>query len=80
MNLDDIIGGGEALAALATPYPAELTTDRVANLIDDVITELRDVIAHRAPGPAAEAATRVIGRNPAAQPDSGTLASPTNRT
>ena len=50
MHLDDIIGGGKALSALATPDPVELTTDRVANVIDDVITERRDVIAHPALG------------------------------
>jgi hypothetical protein len=49
-HLANIIGDDEAFAALPTPDPADLTTDRVATLVDDLITELRDVIAHRAPG------------------------------
>ena len=48
--LANIIGGDEAFAALPTPDPADLTTDRIATLIDDIITEIRDHIAHRAPG------------------------------
>jgi predicted ATPase/class 3 adenylate cyclase len=39
--LADIIGGDEAFAALPAPDPAELTTDRVASLIDDLIIEIR---------------------------------------
>jgi predicted ATPase len=44
-NLANIIGGDEALAALPTPDPADMTTDRVATLIEDIITEIRDHIA-----------------------------------
>lgn len=43
----DILGGDEALAELPTPDPADLTPDRIANLIDNLIDEVRDVIAHR---------------------------------
>jgi predicted ATPase/class 3 adenylate cyclase len=56
--LADIIGGDEAFAALPTPDPADLTTDRIATLIEDIITEIRDLIARRAPGPLAEAPTK----------------------
>ncbi|MDC3402501.1 adenylate/guanylate cyclase domain-containing protein, partial [bacterium] len=44
-NLADIIGGDEAFAALSRPDPAELIADRIASLIDDLITEIRDLIA-----------------------------------
>ena len=54
----DILGGVEALAELPIPDPADLTTDRIARLIDDLVTEIRDVIARRAPGPLAEAPTK----------------------
>jgi hypothetical protein len=60
MHLADIIGGDDAFAALPTPDPAGLTADRVASLIDDLIAEIRDAIAHRAPGPVPEAAPKVI--------------------
>jgi hypothetical protein len=43
--LADIIGDDEAFAKLPTPDPADLTADRVATLIDDLITELRSQIA-----------------------------------
>jgi hypothetical protein len=43
--LADIIGGDKAFAALPTPDPADLTADRVATLIEDIITELRSHIA-----------------------------------
>ena len=56
----DILGGDEALAALPIPHPADLTTDRIASLIDDLITEIRDVIARRALGPLAEAPMKAI--------------------
>jgi hypothetical protein len=59
-NLADIIGGDEAFAKLPTLDPADLTTDRVATLIEDIITELRDIIAHPSPGPIAEAPTKAI--------------------
>jgi hypothetical protein len=49
-NLANIIGGHKAFAELPTPDPADLTTDRVATRIDDLVTELRDFIAHRTPG------------------------------
>jgi hypothetical protein len=39
---------------------AELTPDRVTALISDTITEIRDLIAHRAPRPLAEAPTKAI--------------------
>jgi predicted ATPase len=58
--LADIIGDDEAFAKLPTPDPADLTTDRVATLIEDIITEIRDLIAHRAPGPLAEAPTKTV--------------------
>jgi predicted ATPase/class 3 adenylate cyclase len=45
----EIIGGEEGLAALPTPDPAELTTDRIASLVDDLIVEARDLIANRSP-------------------------------
>jgi hypothetical protein len=48
--LADVIGDDEAFAALPTPDPADLTTDRIASLIGDLITEISDIIAHRAPG------------------------------
>jgi hypothetical protein len=57
-SLADIIGGDEAFAALPTTDPAEVTTDRIAKLIEDLITEIRDVIARRAPGLLAEAPTK----------------------
>jgi tetratricopeptide (TPR) repeat protein len=57
-HLADIIGGDEAFAELPTPDPAELTPDRIATLIDDLITEIRDLIAHGSPGPLAEAPTK----------------------
>jgi hypothetical protein len=47
------VGRGEFL-----PDPADLTTDRIASLIDDLITEIREVIARRASGPLAEAPTK----------------------
>jgi hypothetical protein len=40
-NLADIIGGDDAFAALPAPDPADLTTDRIATLIEDLITEIR---------------------------------------
>jgi hypothetical protein len=39
---------------------AELTPDRVTALISDTITEIRDLIAHRALGPVAGTATKAI--------------------
>ena len=45
----EIIGGEEGLAALPTPDPAELTADRIASLVDDLIVEARDLIANRSP-------------------------------
>jgi hypothetical protein len=59
-HLANIIGGDEALAKLPTPDPADLTTDQIATLIEDLITEIRDVIARRAPGPLAEVPTKAI--------------------
>jgi len=60
IHLADIIGGDEALAKLPTPDPADLTTDQVATLIEDIITEIRDPIVHRAPEPLAEAPTKAV--------------------
>ena len=37
----DILGGVEALAELPTPDPAELAADRIASLIDELITDIR---------------------------------------
>ena len=56
----DIIGGADAFAALPVPDPTDLATDRIASLIDDLITEIRDVIARRAPEQLAEAPTKAI--------------------
>ncbi|NOX29508.1 MAG: hypothetical protein GXP35_05600 [Actinobacteria bacterium] len=42
--LADIIGGDDAFAALPTPDPAELTPDRVATLINGLITDIRHEI------------------------------------
>ncbi len=58
VHFADILGGDEALAELPSPDPADLAPDRIASLIDDLITELRDVIARRAPGLLAEAPTK----------------------
>lgn len=41
----DVLGGEDGLAALPTPDPAELTPDRIASLVDDLITETRELIA-----------------------------------
>ncbi len=43
----DIVGSVDALAELPIPDPADLTPDRIASLIDGLITEIRDVIAGR---------------------------------
>jgi hypothetical protein len=59
-HLADIVGDDKAFAALPTPDPADLTPDRVPALVNDLITELRDVIAHRALGPLAEAPTKTV--------------------
>ena len=61
-NLADIIGDDEAIAMLPTPDPAELTTDRVTTLIDDLIAEVRTHIAHLTPEPA-EAPTNAVRPN-----------------
>lgn len=47
MHFAELIGGDEALAALPSPDPADLTADRVATLINDVITDIRSDIASR---------------------------------
>jgi hypothetical protein len=60
MYLADIIGEDDEFAALPEPDPAELTADRIATLISEVIAEIRDVIAHRASGPLAETAPKII--------------------
>ena len=52
----DLVGGDEALAELPTPDPADLTMDRIASLVDDLIIEVRDIIARPALGPRAEGA------------------------
>lgn len=57
--LTDIIGGHDAFAALPVPDPVELAPDRIATLINELITEIRDVIAHRALKPATEASPTV---------------------
>jgi predicted ATPase len=49
LYLADVIGGDDAFAALPTPDPTELTPDRIAALINDIITEIRDVIVQDAP-------------------------------
>jgi hypothetical protein len=59
-NLANIVGDDKAFAALPTPNPTDLTTDRVATLIDGLITELRHRIAHSAPRPLAEAPTKAV--------------------
>jgi predicted ATPase len=51
----DNLGGDDALAKLPTPDPADLATDRIASLIDGLVAEIRDIIAHRTPGQLAEA-------------------------
>jgi hypothetical protein len=53
----DIVGSDEAYVKLPTPDPADLTTDRVAILIEDLVTELRDLIA---PGPLAAVGTEAV--------------------
>jgi predicted ATPase len=58
--LVEVLGSEEAVAALPKPDPAELTPDNIAALISDTITELRDLIAQRAPEPRAEAPTKAI--------------------
>jgi predicted ATPase/class 3 adenylate cyclase len=55
--LADNFGGDDALAALPTPDPAELTPDRIASLIGDLITEVRDTIAQHTRAERAEAPT-----------------------
>jgi predicted ATPase/class 3 adenylate cyclase len=52
-----VLGGDDALAELPTPDPIELTTDRITGLIDDLITEVRDIIAARPAGPRAASPT-----------------------
>jgi hypothetical protein len=49
LHLADIIGGDDAFAALPTPDPTELTPDRIATLINDIITEIRDAVVQGAP-------------------------------
>jgi predicted ATPase len=49
LYLADVIGGDDAFAALPTPDPTELTPDRIAALINEIITEIRDVIVQDAP-------------------------------
>jgi predicted ATPase len=41
-------GDVEGLAALPTPDPSELTTERIERLVGDLVVEVRDVIAQRA--------------------------------
>ena len=43
----DNFGGDDAIARLPTPDPGDLATDRIARLIDGLITETRDAIAQR---------------------------------
>ena len=43
--LDDIFDSDETVAALPGPDTADLTADRVAVLISDTITEIRQLIA-----------------------------------
>jgi tetratricopeptide (TPR) repeat protein len=50
VSLVEILGSDESVAALREPDPTELTPDRITALISDTITEIRDVVAHRAPG------------------------------
>ena len=45
VHFADLVGGEEALAQLPKPDPADLTSDRIASLIDDLIAEVRDHIA-----------------------------------
>ncbi len=59
-NLANLIGGDNELAALPRSGPADLTTDRIATLIDDLMAEIRDVIAHPAPGSLVETAPTVV--------------------
>jgi len=53
-HLADIIGGDDAFAELPTPDPTELTPDRIAALIDDLIAEVRQGIDDETFAPAAE--------------------------
>lgn len=53
----EILGGDDALAELPTPDPADLTTDRIASLIHELVVEVRDIVVRRAPGPPEEAPT-----------------------
>lgn len=62
VHFADLVGGEEALADLPKPDPADLTPDRIANLIDDLLTEVRDIIACRATGPLSEAPTKATPR------------------
>ena len=56
-HVADILGGEEAVAELPTPDPADSMPDRIASLIDELISEVRDIIAGSAPGPVAGAFT-----------------------
>jgi hypothetical protein len=58
--LVEILGSEEAVAAFPEPDKTDLTADRIAKLIEDIITEIRDVIARRAPVPLAEAPTKTV--------------------
>ncbi len=45
----DILGGVDVLAELPIPDPADVAADRIASLIAELITEIRDVIDHGVP-------------------------------
>ena len=47
VHFADLVGGDDALAQLPQSDPADLTSDRIASLIEDLITEVRDIIARR---------------------------------
>jgi uncharacterized protein YciI len=56
--LADIVGNDEAFAALPRPDPADMMTNRVATLIEDIVTELRNHIAQE-PDPSDAASSAV---------------------
>ena len=49
MHLAKVVGGDEEFAALRAPDPDELTPDCVSALINNTISDIRNIIANRAP-------------------------------
>ena len=58
--LAGVLGSDEAVAALPDPDPADLNADRVAALISDTATRVRDLLAQRASGPVPAATSKVV--------------------